>query len=103
MAFIMLYVTYGNMDEAKKIVSHLLKNRMVSCANLFPIKSSYWWKGKIENSDEVVSVLKTRSENWERVKNEIVKLHSYDVPCIVKMDVEANEEFENWVEEETGN
>lgn len=97
----MLYVTYPSMEEAKKITSHLLDKKLVSCANLFPITSSYWWKGKIEDSDEIVSILKTRGENWERVKEEIKKMHSYDVPCIVKMNVEANEDFEGWVERET--
>ena len=101
MAFIMIYVTYGSVDEADKITSHLLEKKLVSCANLFPITSSYWWKGKIEDSDEVVSILKTRSENLEKVKEAIKKMHSYDVPCIVKMNVGANEEFEEWVERES--
>lgn len=97
----MLYITYKDIEEAKKITSHLLEEKLVSCANIFPIESFYWWKGKIENSDEVVSILKTRKENWEKVRDEIIKLHSYDVPCIVRIDVEANEGFEGWVREET--
>jgi len=60
-----------------------------------PIEASYWWKGSIGSSKEYVSILKTRTENWNIVKDEIEKIHPYDVPCIMKIDVEANESYEN--------
>lgn len=100
MGFIIVYITHKNQEEAEKIVSHLLNKKLIACANIFPIKSSYWWKGKIENSDEVVSIAKTKKENWKKIKSEVKKIHSYEVPCIIKMDVEANEEFEKWINEE---
>lgn len=101
MSFIIIYVTYPNMDEATKIASHLLQKKLIACANYFPIKSSFWWKGKIDNSDEIVSILKTKKENWETVKSEIKKIHSYETPCIMKLDAEANTEYELWVNSET--
>lgn len=101
MSFIIIYVTYPNMDEATKIVSHLLQKKLIACANYFPITSSFWWKGKIDNSDEIVSILKTKKENWETVKSEIKKMHSYETPCIMKLDAEANAEYELWVNSET--
>lgn len=101
MAFVILYVTHPNLDSAQKVVSHLLHKKVIACANFFPINSSYWWKGKIKNSDEVVSLLKTKKDNWEKVKSEIKKIHLYETPCIMKMNVEANEDYESWVSNET--
>ncbi len=101
MGFIIIYVTYPNMEEATKIVSHLLQKKLIACANYFPIRSSFWWKGKIDNSDEIVSILKTKKENWEIIKSEIKKMHSYETPCIMKLDAEANTEYELWVNSET--
>ncbi|MEW5896745.1 MAG: divalent-cation tolerance protein CutA [Nanoarchaeota archaeon] len=98
---IIIYVTYPNKEEAQRITEHLLNKRLIACANTFPIKSSYFWKGGIEHSNEFVSVIKTKKENWETVKKEIKKLHSYDLPCILKLDVEADEEYGKWVKEET--
>ena len=49
----------------------------------------------------MVSLLKTKEENWEKVKAEILKIHLYKTPCILKINVEANEEYERWVREET--
>ncbi len=101
MSFIAIYVTHKNMEEAEKISSHLLQQKSIACVNFFPIKSSYWWKGNIESSEEIVSLLKTKNENWEKVKNEIIKIHPYETPCIIKMSVEANNEYESWINKET--
>ncbi|MBI2102472.1 divalent-cation tolerance protein CutA [Candidatus Woesearchaeota archaeon] len=98
---ILVYVTHENLDQAQKIVNHLIQKRLIACANYFPITSSYWWENKLENSDEIVSLLKTKEENWGAVKAEILKIHPYKNPCILKMNVEANEEYERWVREET--
>ena len=73
MTFIIIYVTHKNLEDAQKIAFHLLKRKFISCVNFFPIKSAYWWKDKIENSKEVVSLLKTKKGNWEKVKSEIKK------------------------------
>jgi len=61
----------------------------------------YWWKGKIEDSKEVVSILKTKKENWKSVKSEVEKVHPYDVPCIIKLNVEANESYDSWINSES--
>ncbi|MFH1470457.1 MAG: divalent-cation tolerance protein CutA [Candidatus Micrarchaeota archaeon] len=101
MSFVLVYVTNKNLREARKLATHLLSRRLIACANFFPIKSSYRWKGKIENPREVVSLLKTKSENWGKVREEIKRVHPYEVPCIMKLVVEANSEFEKWIEDES--
>jgi len=101
MGFVILYVTHKNIDEAKKIGEHLLDKKMIACANYMPIESSYWWNGKIESDDEIVSLLKTRSENWKAVEQEIEAIHPYDVPCIIKIDVDANSKYSQWIYDET--
>ena len=101
MSFIVVYITHANLKNAKKISDELLKKRLIACANYFPIQSSYWWKGKIENSDEIVSIVKTKKENWNKLKREVEKIHPYEIPCIMKFDVEANEDYEKWINEET--
>ncbi|MGV8168715.1 MAG: divalent-cation tolerance protein CutA [Candidatus Nanoarchaeia archaeon] len=101
MAFIIVYVTHSNMNEAQKVASHLLQKKLIACANFFPINSSYWWKGKVENSKEIVSLLKTKKENWIKLKSEIKKIHPYETPCIMKINVEANKDYESWINKET--
>ena len=93
----LIYITCKDKKEAEKISNHLLRKRLIACANIFPIKSMYWWKGKIENQKEVLVIAKTLGKNYEKIKKEVSKLHSYSVPCILKIDAEANESYGKWV------
>jgi periplasmic divalent cation tolerance protein len=99
--FITIYVTHKNKQEAEKIISYLLTNKLIACVNYFWIDVAYHWKWEIQNDNEIVSLLKTRSENWEEVKKYIEKNHSYEIPCIIKTDVEANKEYVEWIYEVT--
>jgi periplasmic divalent cation tolerance protein len=101
MAIIIVKITCPTMDEARKISTHLLQKKLISSANYFPIKSISSWTGEIQEVDEVITFLKTRKENWEKVRDEIKRIHSYKVPCIIKMNVEANEDYESWVNNKT--
>ena len=101
MNFIIIYVTHKNMKEAKKIAEELLRNRLIACANYFPIESTYWWNGKIEDGKETVSLLKTRKTNWTKVKQAVEAMHPYKTPCIMKFDVSANDAYAKWIHDET--
>lgn len=101
MWFIWIYVTHESLEEAKNMSFNLIEKKLVACSNLFPINSMYFWKWEISDTDEIVSLLKTRKENWELVQEEIKKLHKYEIPCIIKIDLEANKDYEDWILQET--
>ena len=97
---ILVYITCKDNQEAKKISDHLLNKKLAACTNIFPITSAYWWKGKIENENEIVLLAKTLEKNYNKIKQEVKKIHSYETPCILKIKVEANESYCKWVKEE---
>ncbi|HLD19461.1 MAG TPA: divalent-cation tolerance protein CutA [Candidatus Nanoarchaeia archaeon] len=85
----MVYVTCKNFSEAGKISKRLLEKRLIACANIFPVKSLYAWKGKIVQENEHVIIMKTLRQKFSKIKAEILKMHSYDVPCIVGYEMKA--------------
>lgn len=98
---ILIYITAKDKEEAKAISKALLEKRLVACTNIHPIDSLYWWKNKIQEDQETVIIAKTKETNYEKVKQEVKKLHSYDTPCILKIKAEANEEYTKWIQKET--
>lgn len=94
------YITCKDKKEAEKISMHLLKKRLIACANMFSIKSMYWWKGKIVKGREIVIIAKTDSKNFKKMANEVKKLHSYSIPCILRIDATANKDYEAWAKNE---
>ncbi len=97
---IFVYITNPNLKTAKNIAKKLLEKRLIACANIFPIKSLYWWKDKIEDSNEFVLIAKSLEKNFRKIIKEVRKIHPYEVPCICRIRVKANKEFENWVRKE---
>jgi periplasmic divalent cation tolerance protein len=102
MAFILVYVTHKTADDARKMIAHLMGRRLIACANVFPIESTYRWKGKVEECMETVSLLKARKGNWTKLKKEIESMHPYEVPCIMRLQASANKSFEKWIDGESG-
>ena len=54
----------------------------------------------MHDSKEFAIMAKTKEKNYKKIKEEVSKLHSYDIPCILKIDAEANESYGKWVNEE---
>ncbi|MEM7825324.1 MAG: divalent cation tolerance protein CutA [Candidatus Aenigmatarchaeota archaeon] len=100
MSFIFVYITNPSKKDAEKLALQLLKKKLIACANVFPVESFYLWKGKIEKSKEYVIIAKTIKENFEKIKEEVKKIHEYKVPLIARIEVKANKEYERWVRKE---
>ncbi len=100
MNFIFVYITNPTKKEAKKIAKHLLGKKLIACGNIFPINSLYWWEGKIVDENEFVLIAKTTNTNFEKVKKEVEKIHSYKIPCIIKIPVSSNKKYFNWLKGE---
>ena len=97
--FIFVYITAKDFDEARKIARHLLEKKLIACANIFPVRSLFWWEGKIEECVEFVVIVKTKAEKFKELREEIKKIHSYSVPCICSFVVEEGlREFLDWID-----
>jgi len=97
---IFVYITNPNRKAALKIANELLKQRLIGCANIFPIESLYWWKEKIVKDKEYVLIAKTLEKNYKKVKDIVEKIHPYSVQCILKIKIDkVNEKYLKWLKE----
>lgn len=99
MEYSLIYVSCKNEEEASLIAKKLLELELIACANIFPrIKSLYEWKGSLCQEEESVLILKTQSKKFEIIESEIKELHSYECPCILKLNIDdGNKAFLNWI------
>ena len=96
---ILIHTTFSTVEEARKIIKHLLDQRLIACASLIPnVESHYIWKGKTERSSEVKAILKTDMIKFNAVENVILIEGSYDVPEILACDVcKGHEPYLDWL------
>jgi periplasmic divalent cation tolerance protein len=97
---VFVYITCKDKGEAKKISLFLLRKRLIACSNIFSAESFYWWNGKIIDDCEYVILAKTVEKNYLKIQEVVKKMHSYNIPCICKVNSKANKEFDEWVRKE---
>ncbi len=99
----LVYVTTPDMTEAEKLATMVVEKRLAACANILPkMKSVYRWQGKVETAQEVVVIIKTRTELVEKLIFALAKAHSYEVPCVVSWPIsEGHQPFLDWIFDET--
>jgi len=95
-------VTCGSLKEARKIARGAVEKRLAACVNIgtAAVESVYWWKGKVETGREFLLVMKTTAARLKALEKEVKKLHSYDVPEFVVLEIAAaSREYLRWVEQ----
>lgn len=91
--------TCENMDEAAKIARSLVEKRLAACVNIVPgVQSVYHWKGAVEQASEVLIVIKTSRPLLSAVHAEIERLHSYELPEMIALQiVDGSERYLEWL------
>jgi periplasmic divalent cation tolerance protein len=96
--------TAGSREEAEKIGHALVERQLAACVNIVPqLRSIYRWRGKVEQAEEVLLIIKTTARRFESVRDLIQELHSYEVPECVCLEVEnGSDAYLDWLEGSVG-
>jgi periplasmic divalent cation tolerance protein len=94
--------TCGSPEEAEKIARELVSQRLAACVSIVPgVRSLYQWKGAVEDSQETLLLIKSTRELFPRLKTELSRLHSYEVPEIIALPVvDGAEPYLAWMDAE---
>ncbi len=92
-------------SESEKIANTLVKEGMAACVNIVSgIRSIYTWKGKIEKDAEDLLLVKTRAEHLENLTQKVISIHSYEVPEVIAISLEAGATpYLQWIDQVVGN
>lgn len=94
-----VYVTAGSEKEGGALAKGLIKEKLAACVNIVPsIKSVYWWKGEIEESEELLLIIKTKDSLLKPLISWVKSHHSYTVPEIIAIPIKTgNEKYLEWI------
>ena len=96
-----IFTTCGSEETALTIAAAVVDQGYAACVNILPsIKSYYYYKGGTHLDEEVMLMIKTSREQFAAVSQVITELHTYEIPEILMVPVEAcSDSFLEWIEE----
>jgi len=101
--YVEVHSTTNTRDEADRICSAVVQARLAASAQvLAPIRSTYWWQGRIERTDEYLLSMKTTRDKFDQLGRMIRANHSYEIPEIVAVSIiDGSDDFLGWISAET--
>jgi len=101
---IVVFMTAGSAEEARRIAQQLVETRLAACVQVLPeIESIYRWQGEVQREKEVLMLAKTSREQFDELEKSVRAIHSYDTPEIVAVPVSAvSEPYRTWLIENVG-
>ncbi|MFC7723225.1 divalent-cation tolerance protein CutA [Nonomuraea recticatena] len=95
--------TTSSQEEAVRLARGITEARLAACVQIAgPIRSIYWWVGKVQDAEEWHLVIKTTSDALSALESYIKANHSYEVPEIIATPIiGGSAEYLAWVSAET--
>jgi periplasmic divalent cation tolerance protein len=99
---IVVLTTCNSQEQAAQLARHLVEHRLAACVNILAgAQSFYRWKDNIENTPEVVVLIKSRRDVFDKLRGAIVQLHTYEIPEVIALPVvDGSEAYLNWLDRE---
>ena len=91
--------TFPDAETARRIARELVDLQLAACGNVLPqIHSIYRWQGKVESSDEALTIFKLPASRYPEFETKLRSLHPYDVPEIISFPIDQGlPEYLRWV------
>ncbi|KAM8793813.1 protein CutA [Eudromia elegans] len=95
------FVTCPSEKVAKELARALVEKRLAACVNVVPqVTSIYEWKGKVEEDNEVLLMIKTRSSRIPALAEFVRSVHPYEVAEVIAVPVtQGNPPYLRWVQD----
>lgn len=95
---IMLFLTCANDDEAEKISQSLLEKHLIVCAKKSQVSSTFFWKGNIDKANEILLIMESIEDNYDKIEKEVKSLHSYETFVLTAVPVvKSSQGVESWL------
>ncbi|KAK7929176.1 hypothetical protein WMY93_005571 [Mugilogobius chulae] len=93
------FITCPNQTVALELARGIVQRKLAACVNIVPaIKSVYEWQGKIEEDDEVLLMIKTRSSKVPSLAEFVRSNHPYEVAEVISLPIEqGNPPYLKWI------
>lgn len=99
---IVVLSTCSSREEAERVARQLVDRRVAACVNIVGgVRSVYRWQGKVEDSEEILLVIKSTRALFAELKEALAAEHSYEVPEVLALPVvDGSAAYLAWMDRE---
>ncbi len=81
---LLVLTSFPDAETAAAVARTLVEEKLAACGTVIPgARSIYAWEGKVEDTTEVLLLLKTGAPAYAKLEKRLAKLHPYEVPEII--------------------
>ncbi|NWI52166.1 CUTA protein, partial [Calyptomena viridis] len=83
------FINCLNEDIAKDIARAIMDKKLAAHVNILPKSSAlYFWKGELEESTEILLLVKTRTSKIGELSNYVRSIHPFEIPEIISLPID---------------
>jgi len=95
---VIIMSTFPDKQSAADFANRVVGAKLCACVNIAKVRSIYSWKGELEDQKEYIALFKTTRKSAARLKAEIARLHTYEVPEIVELKMnDVSKSYLSWL------
>lgn len=97
-ALAIVSTTFATEATAREVARQLVEQRLAACAQIEtgPLESFWRWEGKVEQGPEWRVSFKTLPNLVGPLRAELLRLHPYETPEFVVLEVRASPAYVRW-------
>ena len=96
-SLVVALTTVADEASALALARALVTERLAACVQRVPVASTYMWKGVVEESSEVLLVIKAPRQSIDALRARVLALHAYEVPEFVVLEAcDVAERYLSW-------
>ena len=100
--YCMAMTTIDDEAAAAQLARRIVEHRLAACVQILTVRSVFSWEGAVDETRELLLLIKTRADRYEELEAFIREHHSYDVPEILQVPiVQGFAPYLAWMDENT--
>jgi periplasmic divalent cation tolerance protein len=97
---LLVLTTTANAEEARRFATEAVERKLAACVNVAAIGSTYRWRGRVENAEECLLLIKTTQQRFDAIRDLIRERSSYELPEVLAIPVrDGSADYLAWLRE----
>ncbi|MCI0563437.1 MAG: divalent-cation tolerance protein CutA [Nitrososphaera sp.] len=95
---VIIISTFSDEKSAARLADSVVRSKLCACVNITRVRSIYAWHGRLEDQAEWIALFKTTAKSARKLKDEIARIHPYEVPEIVEVEMsDVSKSYLSWL------